>query len=153
MHEGLQSHPGNLSMNGRYLVERQLSCQDCLAETLLSEPPHLLCRAIIHLGGGMQFYGQSHFQESQILHDEGINPHPCQLKGKLVCILQLIIKENGIERHIDTHTKWMGKVYKFPNVFDTVAGRCTCTITESSDVDSIGPVQDSFHAGLQVAGG
>ena len=55
MNKDLQLHVGHLTMNLPDLIDRQFTGQHHTAEAQLAEPPHFLGRAVVGLGGCVEF--------------------------------------------------------------------------------------------------
>ena len=76
-------------------------------------------RAGVHLRGGMKRnWGEVHFEQSQILCDEGIDTGFVKLTDQIFGFAQFIVVENGVERDVDAGAIQMGKITNVAYVFD-----------------------------------
>ncbi|EJX10309.1 hypothetical protein EVA_01516 [gut metagenome] len=96
--------------------------------------------------------GQVHFEQGQVLHDEGIHPCAVEFPHEGFGSLQFGIPKNGIECYINACAVTMRKVTETIDVFHRVTGGCTGTKVRAANVDRISTVANGFDAAISVAG-
>ena len=117
------------------------------------QQPHLLRRAVIGLGAGMQGNRrQIKFQQAKILHYQRIRSRLIELVGQPLGCLELLILQDGIEGHIDPGAKAVGKMAQRLNLGQGIARGSARTKTGATDIDSIGAVTDRLHTKLAIFG-
>ena len=154
MYEYLQGHLRHLAVYIGNLLYGKFACKHHLLITLAMEPLHLLCRAVVHLCGGMQGDGRHVGQEpyALVLHDEGIHTYavhaPCKVAGLAEFLLAL---KQGVQCNVHLHAKEMCIVHHLGNVLVGVAGRGTRAKPCGSDVHGIRTMVDGGKGALLVA--
>ena len=154
MDEDLQGHLRHLAMYGGYLLDGELACKNHLFVALVVESLHLLCRAVVHLCGGMQRDGRHGGQGSQplVLNYEGIHTYfvhsPCQIASLAEFLL---VGKQSVERDIHLHTEGMCIAHHLGNVLVAISCRRTGTIALSTDINGVGTVVDGGKGALLVA--
>ena len=67
-------------------------------------------------------------------------------------LLQLVVAEDGVEGDVDRHIIYMGEIAECADVVKRVASRGACAEFGSTDIDSIGAMQDGLSAARQILG-
>ena len=154
VYEHLQRHVGHLAVYVGNLLYGEFARKHHLLITLAMEPLHLLCRAVVHLRGGMQGYRGHVGQEPYplVLDNEGIHPYavhaPCQVASLTEFLLAL---EQGVERNVHLHTEGTRILHHPGNVLVRVASRGTCPEACGTYVDGISTMVDGGKGTLLVA--
>ena len=156
----LELHVGHGTVDGTYLVSRQLTGQHGPGEAQTAQPSHLLGRAGVALRRGMEHRGMAHGIErhpahgerGHVLHQQGIDASLSQFGHQLLHGLQLFLVDDGVDGDIDLGTILMGIAAQGPDVGYRVAGRRAGTEAVGPDIHSIGPMTDGSHATFKVLG-
>ena len=97
--------------------------------------------------------GEVHFEQGQILCDEGIDTGFVKLTDHLFGFAQFIVVENGVERDVDAGAIQMGKIANVAYVFDRVAGCGTRPEGGASYIYGIRAATNGFESGFRIFGG
>ena len=97
--------------------------------------------------------GQVEPQQAHVLHDEGVGARAVELVDEALHGGELVVVEDGVERHVDARPERVGVVGQAGDVADRVACCRAGAEARSADVDGVGAVADGFDAGVGVAGG
>ena len=154
MDEDLQGHLGHLAMYGGYFLDGELACKNHLFVALVVEFLHLLCRAVVHLCGGMQGDGRHVGQEpyALVLHDEGIHAYAVHAPCKVASLAEFLLAlKQGVQCNVHLHAKGMCIAHHLGNVLVGVAGRGTRTKPCGTDVHGIRTMVDGGKGALLVA--
>ncbi len=135
------------------LRQRQFARQYHLGEAHILQKLHLLRRAVVGLGTGMERDGrQIQRQQPHILDDERIGTGFVDLVGQPPCLLQLVIVQQGVEGDIDLGSEAMGVARQRFDIFDGVARSTAGAKGRAAHVDGIGAMVDGFDAVGEVLG-
>ena len=153
VHEGFERN-GRGGMDGADVGQREFACQHHLLEARTGQEGHLLGRAVVHLRRGVQGDGrQVEPQQAHVLHDERVGACAVQLVDEAFHGGELVVVEDGVERHVDARPERVGVVGQAGDVADRVARSGAGTESRSADIDGVGAVADGLDAGVGVAGG
>ena len=148
----LQLHAGG----GAYLADLrkgELAGQHHLGEAHVLQKLHLLWRAVVGLGAGVQRYGRKiQGQEPHVLHDQRIGPRLVDLMGQAPGLLQLMVVQQGVEGDEHLGAEAVGVAGQGLDVLDAVARRAAGTEGGAAHVDGIGAMVDGFDAIGEVPG-
>ena len=86
------------------------------------------------------------------MHQNGIDVSVSQFGQQLSRIVELVVVDNGVDRHVDLRLELVGIVAQSGNVVDAVACRSTGAEALCPDVDGIGAVINGRYATLQILG-
>ena len=154
MYEDLQGHLRHLAVYVGNLLYGKFACKHHLLVALAMEPLHLLCRAVVHLCGGMQGDGRHVGQEpyALVLHDEGIHAYAVHAPCKVASLAEFLLAlKQGVQCNVHLHAKGMCIAHHLGNVLVGVARRGTRTKPCSSDVHGIRTMVDGGKGALLVA--
>lgn len=96
--------------------------------------------------------GQVHFQQAQILHNDGVGAQLVQLSNQLAGILQFVVVQQRIDSHIEFGAIQMGVASQLFQIFQPIAGGLSGTETGRTNVQGIRPVVDGNLATMQILG-
>ncbi len=135
------------------LRQRQLACQHHLREAHILQKLHLLRRAVVGLGTGMERDGREvQRQQPHVLHDQRIGTGFINLVGQPLGLLQLVIVQQGIEGDKYLGTETVGVTRQRFDIFEGVARRTAGAKGGATHVDGIGAMVDGFDAVGEVLG-
>ncbi|MNR06160.1 hypothetical protein D3C85_1222230 [compost metagenome] len=150
--EELQLHIG-LGADGADLLEGQLAGQHHLGEAHILQELHLLRRAVVGLGAGVQRYGREvERQQPHVLHDQRIGPGFVDLVGQAPGLLQLVVVQQGVEGDEHLGAEAVGVARQRFDIFEGVARRAAGAEGGAAHVDGIGAMVDGFDAIGEVLG-
>ena len=111
-------------------------------------------RARVHLCGGVKRnWGEIHFEQSQILRDEGIDTGFVELTDHHFGFAQFIVVENGVERDVDARAIQVGKIANATYIFDRVSGCGTRPEGGASYIYGVRAATNGFESGFRIFGG
>ena len=149
MYETLQLHVGAGLMDGAYLVDREFAGQHHLTEPHVVELLHMLRCLIVHLGACMEGYGwEVERKQAQVLHYERIDIYFVELADELLHIVQFVIAQQGVYRHINLGTELVCISHQPADILDTVASRSTRSESWSTYIHGIGSMLDGLDADI-----
>ena len=97
--------------------------------------------------------GKLSLEQPQILHDQGIDSGLFGLPGGIDCLIELVVVDERIERHVDAGAVLMRKIGDSGEILKGVAGGLACAERRSSNVDGVGTVQNSRTSRFKVSCG
>ena len=152
VNEGLQLYPA-LLMDVPNGVQIHFTCQYGPAEPQLFQKPDAFEGIVVTLRAGVETDGrQVHFQQSEILHNDGVGAQLVQLYNQLAGILQFVVIQQRIDGNIEFGAIQMGIAGQLFQIFQPVAGSLTGAETGRTDVQGICPVVDGNLATVQILG-
>ena len=135
------------------LRKGQFARQHHLRETHILQKLHLLRRAVVGLGTGMERNRwQIQRQQPHILHNQRIGTGFVDLVGQPPGLLQLVIVQQSIEGDKDLGTETVGVARQRLDILDGVARRTAGAEGRATHVDGIGTMVDGFYAVGEVLG-
>ncbi|SLY31433.1 Uncharacterised protein [Klebsiella quasivariicola] len=142
----------SMIVNGFDLTKVQFARQHDLAETRVRKKFRFFHAANIALGAGMQLNRrQIQLHNPHILHNQRVNACFIEIGNQPLRRRQLIVMQNGVQRHKDLRAIAMGKRHQPGDIAQTVAGIMPGAKTGSTDVNGIGAVEDRFASDTDVA--
>ena len=134
-----------------YLVDTQFSCKHNLFEADIFQKLHLFSCRVVALCRCMQSNRRHvHHQKRHILHDERVDTGIITIPGNFTRLLQLIVKQQSIECHVNFRTKNSSMITKFFDILDAVADLLTSAKTRSADIHRISAVVDGGDSYFKV---
>ena len=154
MYKHLEFDIRHLAMNLGNLLGRELTRQNGTRETNLFKPANLIDCAVIGLRRGVNLERLTihKLQQAHILYQDSINANLGQLVNQFLCLGELMIVHNRVERDIDFGTKLMGIITKLTNIVDTITYGCTGAKLRRADINGIGAMIDGSYAARQILG-
>ena len=160
MDKSLQLDVGHLAVDVGHLAYREFTGENHPRESQAAQPSHPLRRAVVGLGAGMECHPpprrllalRHHLHECHVLHEDGIHAHCGELVDQCANLFQLMVIDDGVDRHIDLGEKAVGMVTQHPDVVEGVARSRTGAILRRTDIDGIGAMVDGRHPTRKVAG-
>ena len=151
MDESLDRHVHS-GRNLGYLPDAKFAGDDNLGKSRRRKESCLVRRPRINLGAGMDGYGrQIHLHDAHVLHNDGIDTGMIEVAYHLPHVIQLVIIDYGIDRHIDLGVINVCKCGQLTDVVYRV-GRChPCPMRRSAYIDGICTVAYGFDAAHLVA--
>ena len=140
--------------DGRDFVERQFAGRHDLCESQTVEKGRFFRRADVALGGRVNFdVGKLSLEQPQILYDQGVDSGLFGLPGGVDCLIELVVVDERIERHVDAGSILMRKLGDAGEILKGVACGLPCTECGPADVDGVGTVQDRGTSRFKVSCG
>ena len=154
VHEELQRRAVDLRRHRADLFQREFACQHDLREAGVLQEARLLGRADVGLRRGVQVdRRQVEFQQAHVLHDQRVGAGLVHLADHAACGLQLVVAQDGVERHEDAAAEAVRMLHQPLDVGHRVAGRGPRAEGRAADVDRVRAVVDRLDADVGVASG
>ena len=151
VHKHLERRVGTGLVDGGYLVKRQFARQYHLSEAGLRQKAHLSGRSVVHLRAGMQRDGwQVQACQAHVLYDKRIHTPAIQFPDHVLRLLQLLVLQDGVHRHVDAHSVEVGIVCQASDVVHRVRSSRPGAKLRRTDIHRVGPVVHRLDATLQI---
>ena len=98
----------------------------------------------------MYLYGEVHLAECHILHNQRIHARGYELVGKSLGITQLALKEQGVERSVQTRTIAVSILGSACDIIDGVTRSLTRTKAHATHIYGVCSVVNRGHRRRQV---
>ena len=92
-------------------------------------------------------------EEAHVLDDERVGACLIEVIREPLRLAELVIGEDGVERHVDLRPEHMGAGGELLNVLKGVSGAAPRTEGGASDVDRVGSRRDGVKSGLKIPRG
>jgi hypothetical protein len=139
--------------DGADLLQREFPLQDETAVTQALGETGLFRRADGALGGGVKDHslgGQP--RHGRVLDNQGVHPGILQSLQQTPGLRNLLLIDQGIERHINTNAETVRVLAEPADVLHRVAGRLPGPEGRAGDIDGIGPAVDGGNADIGRTG-
>ena len=92
-------------------------------------------------------------KEPHVLDDKGVGAGLIEIVRELLGLAELVIREDGVERHVDLRPEYMRAGGELLNVSEGVSGAAPSAEGWASDVDRVGSRRDGVKPGLKIPRG
>ena len=138
-------------MDGFDLRQGQLTGQHDLREAHVLHELCLFRRANVGLRAGMQLdWGEVHFQQTHVLHDQYIRACVVHVPCHLACGFELVVAQNRVEGDEDFAVEAMRFLAQAFNVLQCIGGTGACTKGGGTDVHRVCAVVNGRNANVGI---
>ena len=133
-----------------YVVERQRPFEYYARKAAPLQKGGILLGHAPRLCRGVQFDRKVHLPQGHVLHDQRIDARGDQLPGLPFGLLQLVLKDDGIQRGIESRPVTVGIFGGTGNILDAVCGCTARPEAGAAHIDGIRSVVYGRHGRLQI---
>ena len=154
VHEGLETDERGGRPDFPDLRKGELAGKDGLREAEVLQELHLLRSGVVLLRARVELNRREMaLEEAHVLDDEGVGAGLVKVVREPLRLAELVIREDGVERHVDLRPEYMRAGGELLNVRKGISGAAPRAEGGASDVDRVGSRRDGVKPGLKIPRG